>query len=30
MELGQFTPAYVVLVNWIWGIVTAASIKLAR
>ncbi len=30
MDLGQLTPAYVVLVNWIWGIVTAASIKLAR
>ncbi len=30
IELGMLTPVYVIFVNWIWGLVTAATIKLSR
>ena len=30
LELGLLTPLLVVVVNWVWGIVTAATIKYAR
>ncbi len=30
IELGLLTPAFVLFFNWVWGIVTAATIKLGR
>ncbi len=30
LELGLLTPVLVVLFNWIWGVVSAITIKLAR
>jgi hypothetical protein len=30
IELGLLTPLLVVFFNWVWGIVTAYTIKLAR
>ncbi|MCF8094332.1 MAG: hypothetical protein K9J79_03130 [Desulfobacteraceae bacterium] len=30
LALGTLTPVFVVFFNWIWGIVAAASIRLAR
>jgi len=30
LELGLLTPIFVFFFNWIWGVVTAASIKLSR
>jgi len=30
LELGLFTPAFVILFNWVWGVVTALAIKVAR
>jgi len=30
LELGLLTPAFVLFFNWIWGIGTAAGIRLAR
>ena len=30
LELGLFTPLFVIFFNWVWGIVTALIIKLAR
>ncbi|MBU1140391.1 MAG: hypothetical protein KKD01_13970 [Proteobacteria bacterium] len=30
MELGLYTPLFVIFYNWIWGIVTALTIKFAR
>jgi hypothetical protein len=28
LELGLFTPAFVLFFNWVWGDVTAVTIKL--
>ena len=30
LELGLFTPVLVLVFNWIWGIVTALTIRLSR
>ena len=30
LELGLLTPVCVLVFNWVWGVVTAAAIKLAR
>lgn len=30
IELGLLTPVFVLVYNWIWGVVTSATIKLAR
>ncbi len=30
LELGLLTPVFVLLFNWIWGIATAAAIRLSR
>jgi len=30
MELGIFTPVFVIVFNWIWGIVTSLTIKFSR
>jgi len=30
IELGLLTPAFVILFNWIWGVVTALTIKMSR
>ena len=30
LELGLFTPLFVLFFNWVWGFVTAFTIKLAR
>jgi len=30
MELGLLTPVFVLVYNWVWGIVTAFTIKLSR
>ena len=30
LELGLLTPVFVIFFNWIWGVVTALAIKLAK
>lgn len=30
VELGLLTPVFVIFFNWVWGTVTAATIKLAK
>ena len=30
LELGLFTPLLVLVVNWVWGVVTSLAIKYAR
>lgn len=30
IELGLLTPAFVIVFNWVWGVVTALTIKLAN
>jgi hypothetical protein len=30
LRLGMWTPAYVLMVNWVWGLVTAATIKFSK
>lgn len=30
LDLGLYTPLFVLFFNWLWGIVTAITIKLAR
>ncbi len=30
LELGLYTPIFVLFFNWIWGVVTALTIKFAR
>jgi hypothetical protein len=30
MKLGLYTPAVVLFFNWVWGVVTAVTIKLAK
>jgi hypothetical protein len=30
LELGLLTPVFVLAVNWVWGVVTALTIKYAR
>ena len=30
LKLGLYTPACVLFFNWVWGMVTAVTIKLAR
>lgn len=30
LELGLLTPLFVLLFNWVWGVVTAAMIKIAK
>ena len=30
LELGLLTPVFVILFNWIWGVVTAITIKLSK
>lgn len=30
LDLGLYTPAFVLFFNWIWGVVTAIMIRLAR
>jgi len=30
IELGMFTPLLVIFLNWVWGFVTALTIKLAK
>jgi hypothetical protein len=30
LELGLFTPLFVLFFNWVWGFVTALTIKLAK
>jgi hypothetical protein len=30
IELGLLTPVFVLVYNWIWGVVTAGTIKLSR
>lgn len=30
IELGLFTPVFVVIFNWIWGVTTALTIKYAK
>jgi hypothetical protein len=30
LELGQLTPAFVIFFNWIWGVVTALTIKFSK
>lgn len=30
LELGLYTPLFVLFFNWVWGVVTALTIKLAR
>lgn len=29
-QLGMWTPAFVLVYNWVWGVVTAAAIRFAR
>jgi hypothetical protein len=30
LSLGMWTPAFVLLYNWLWGVVAAASIRLSK
>jgi len=30
LSLGMWTPVYVLVVNWVWGLATAAAIKFSR
>lgn len=30
IEIGLFTPMFVILFNWVWGIITAITIKYAK
>jgi hypothetical protein len=30
IELGQMTPVFVIFFNWVWGIITAITIKYAK
>lgn len=30
LELGLFTPLFVLFFNWVWGVVTAVTIKIGR
>jgi hypothetical protein len=30
IELGLFTPIFVIFYNWVWGIITAVTIKYAK
>jgi hypothetical protein len=30
LDLGLFTPIFVIFFNWIWGLVTAIAIKMAK
>jgi hypothetical protein len=30
LRLGMWTPAYVLVVNWVWGLVTAAAIRFSK
>lgn len=30
LELGQLTPVFVIFFNWIWGVVTALTIKFSK
>ena len=30
LELGQLTPAFVIFFNWIWGVVTALTVKFSK
>lgn len=30
LELGLFTPVLVIVFNWVWGVVTAITIKIAK
>ena len=30
LDLGLYTPLFVVFFNWVWGVVTALTIKIAR
>jgi hypothetical protein len=30
VELGLFTPVFVIFFNWVWGIITALTIKYAK
>ena len=30
LNLGMWTPAFVLLVNWVWGVVAATSIKFSK
>jgi hypothetical protein len=30
LELGMLTPAFVIIFNWVWGVVTALFIRYAR
>lgn len=30
LRLGMWTPAYVLAVNWVWGLVTAVTIKFSK
>jgi hypothetical protein len=30
LELGLFTPVFVIFFNWIWGVVTALTIKFSK
>jgi hypothetical protein len=30
IELGAFTPAFVLVANWIWGVVTSLTIKYSK
>jgi hypothetical protein len=30
LELGLYTPVFVLFFNWVWGVVTVLSIKVAR
>ena len=30
IQLGMWTPVYVLVVNWIWGVVAAAAIRFSR
>ena len=30
LDLGLFTPLFVLFFNWVWGIVTAVTIKIAK
>jgi hypothetical protein len=30
LSLGMWTPAFVLVFNWVWGVVAAASIKFAK
>ncbi|MDX1694492.1 MAG: hypothetical protein R3208_12065 [Ketobacteraceae bacterium] len=30
LDLGLYTPVFVIFFNWVWGVVTALTIRLAR